>query len=63
MSSAASTLSSDLEGHAFATGKCLLAKMANRTSNRRAFWQNSLEMVKEKPLIGVGPGQWQIHFH
>ena len=31
-------------------------------SMRQAFWQNSLEMVKEKPLIGVGPGQWQIHF-
>ena len=31
-----------LEGHAFATGKCLLAKMANRTSNRKAFWCNSL---------------------
>ncbi len=26
-------------------------------SMRQAFWQNSLEMVKEKPLIGVGPGQ------
>lgn len=34
----------------------------NNLSMRQAFWQNSLEMVQENPLFGVGPGQWQIHF-
>ncbi|MEI6595401.1 MAG: O-antigen ligase family protein, partial [Bacteroidota bacterium] len=25
-------------------------------------WHNTLEMIKEFPLIGVGAGNWQIHF-
>lgn len=29
---------------------------------RMVFWNNSLEMVKEHPVIGVGAGNWKINF-
>lgn len=29
---------------------------------RFKFWENSLEMVKEKPILGVGAGNWKIYF-
>lgn len=30
--------------------------------NRFVFWNNSLEMIKEHPVLGVGPGNWKINF-
>lgn len=29
---------------------------------RLELWRNSIEMAKENPLLGVGAGNWQIHF-
>ena len=29
---------------------------------RIVFWENSLEMIKEQPYLGVGAGNWRIHF-
>ncbi len=29
---------------------------------RLIFWENSMEMVKENPVTGVGPGNWKINF-
>ncbi len=29
---------------------------------RLAFWNNSVEMFQEHPIIGVGPGNWKINF-
>ncbi len=29
---------------------------------RIIFWENSIEMVKEHPVIGVGAGNWKINF-
>jgi len=31
--------------------------------NRISVWQNSLEMIKDSPLLGVGIGQWSEHYH
>jgi O-antigen ligase len=31
-------------------------------SKRQVFWSNSLEMIKDHPIIGVGPGNWKVHF-
>lgn len=30
--------------------------------NRLVFWNNSVEMIKENPMLGVGPGNWKINF-
>lgn len=30
--------------------------------NRFVFWNNSVEMLKENPVLGVGPGNWKINF-
>lgn len=30
--------------------------------NRFVFWKNSVEMIKENPVLGVGPGNWKINF-
>lgn len=30
--------------------------------SRILFWENSLQMAKDYPLLGVGLGNWQIHF-
>lgn len=30
--------------------------------NRFVFWNNSMEMLKEHPMLGVGPGNWKINF-
>jgi O-antigen ligase len=30
--------------------------------SRLLFWENSMEMAKEHPILGVGLGNWQIHF-
>lgn len=29
---------------------------------RMVFWRNSVEMIKEKPITGVGAGNWKIYF-
>lgn len=29
---------------------------------RLKFWENSTEMLKENPVLGVGPGNWKIFF-
>ncbi len=29
---------------------------------RTVFWENSLQMIQEKPIFGVGPGNWKIYF-
>ena len=29
---------------------------------RLQLWRNSLKMTQENPILGVGPGNWQIHF-
>lgn len=29
---------------------------------RIKFWENSLEMLQENPILGVGPGNWKINF-
>ena len=29
---------------------------------RLELWRNSLKMIKENPILGVGTGNWQIHF-
>lgn len=29
---------------------------------RLGLWENSKEMIKENPVLGVGAGNWQIHF-
>jgi len=42
-------------------GKKQFLDKANIES-RFAFWQNSLEMIQEHPIIGVGAGQWRIQF-
>lgn len=31
-------------------------------NNRFYFWQTSIEMFKENPLLGVGGNNWKIHF-
>ena len=31
-------------------------------SHRFAFWENSLEMIQEHPLSGVGHANWRLHF-
>lgn len=41
-------------------GKSLLNR-AN-LDRRLVFWQNSMEMNKDHPLLGVGAGNWKIHF-
>ncbi len=30
--------------------------------NRQLYWKASLQMAQEKPLLGVGAGNWKIHF-
>lgn len=30
--------------------------------NRFVFWNNSVEMLKDNPVLGVGPGNWKINF-
>ncbi len=35
---------------------------SSNLSKRMVFWEHSLEMVKEHPLLGVGPGNWKIYF-
>lgn len=30
--------------------------------HRLAFWSNSIEMIKENPITGVGSGNWRIQF-
>ncbi len=42
-------------------GKKQFLDKANIES-RFSFWQNSLEMIQEHPLTGVGAGQWRIQF-
>ncbi|MGB0176799.1 MAG: O-antigen ligase family protein, partial [Owenweeksia sp.] len=41
--------------------KSSLADSSN-LSKRVVFWEHSMEMVKERPLLGVGPGNWKIYF-
>tara|TARA_B100001245_G_scaffold236621_2_gene228881 strand:+ start:21366 stop:23345 length:1980 start_codon:yes stop_codon:yes gene_type:complete len=41
--------------------KTSLADTSN-LDKRTVFWEHSLEMLKEKPLLGVGPGNWKIYF-
>lgn len=31
-------------------------------NERLALWNNSLEMLKEHPMLGVGLGNWKVHF-
>jgi len=31
-------------------------------TKRTHFWSNSFEMIKDHPLIGVGTGNWKLHF-
>lgn len=31
-------------------------------NRRTVFWENSLQMIQDNPLTGVGPGNWKIHF-
>lgn len=31
-------------------------------TQRLAFWDNTMEMIEEHPLIGVGAGNWKINF-
>lgn len=40
------------------------SSVADQTNlgTRQKFWANSLEMVKEKPILGVGPGNWRVNF-
>lgn len=34
----------------------------NSAMSRFLLWDNSMEMIKESPVLGVGPGNWQIWF-
>lgn len=34
----------------------------SNVSRRTAFWENSVEMIKEHPVKGVGSGNWRINF-
>lgn len=31
-------------------------------NTRFVFWKNSVEMIKEHPVLGVGPGNWKVNF-
>lgn len=35
---------------------------ATNLEYRVKFWNNSLEMLSENPVLGVGPGNWKINF-
>lgn len=40
------------------------SSVADQTNleTRIKFWKNSLEMLGDNPVLGVGPGNWKIHF-
>lgn len=40
----------------------LQAKSARSVSTRATFWQNTLVMIKEHPVLGVGLNNWRIHY-
>ncbi len=35
---------------------------ASNITKRVRFWNSSIKMIKENPLIGVGTGNWKLHF-
>lgn len=46
------------------SAKEVQSSVADQTNleTRVKFWENSVEMLKENPIIGVGPGNWKINF-
>ncbi|MFN3967795.1 O-antigen ligase family protein [Flavobacterium sp.] len=47
-----------------ATGQRYVSRLLDSKTleSRILFWENSIQMAKENPLLGVGLGNWQIHF-
>jgi O-antigen ligase len=42
--------------------KLLLLRSNDTVVERYLLWTNSWQMLKEFPLLGVGPGNWQVYF-